>query len=542
MAELTAARNNALPYPVYGLPWVVTFALLDADGDPISPSSPDSEVSKNCDTAADCTNEAVEISGQTGVCYLILTATEMTADIVTVEVASTGAKTTILTLYPRKLAALTSGTCQGSNDTSDIQLASGDSAIDDIYNGCLCVATIDSTVECRIINDYVGSTKVAEVSPAWVTAQPDSNDTYVIYLPEGRSVDATNVVAFSGTAAATAHTAGYPVVTIKDGTGTGEINTTSGRVDADITHIATAAVSTSTAQLGVNLVQVGGSATPVTNIGVVYNTDFATNYNTTLDKWSVNVSTMEGQALSSNVGENFNTFFDNDGGASTVIIDETDVGLALESYNLHKLFASACVGADVLDNSFAAKLVSKSATADFDSFNNTTDALEALRDNMGTAQTGDAYAIVNSGTHGNAALKTLIDAVDNFVDTEIGTLSTDIAAVKSDTAAILVDTGTTLDGRIPAALVGGRMDCTIDATGMESGAVSNILTTAMTEAYSTDGSTMTLAQFAYGIWAMLAEASVSSTTVTTKKLDGSTTAMTFTINDASTPTSITRTT
>jgi hypothetical protein len=40
--------------------------------------------------------------------------------------------------------------------------------------------------------------------------------------------------------------------------------------------------------------------------------------------------------------------------------------------------------------------------------------------------------------------------------------------------AILVDTGTTLDGRIPAALVGGRMDCTIDGTGMEAGAVTAV--------------------------------------------------------------------
>src|SRR3990170_3690165 len=35
--------------------------------------------------------------------------------------------------------------------------------------------------------------------------------------------------------------------------------------------------------------------------------------------------------------------------------------------------------------------------------------------------------------------------------------------IKTDTAAILVDTGTTLDGRIPAALVGGRMDADIGA-------------------------------------------------------------------------------
>ena len=58
-----------------------------------------------------------------------------------------------------------------------------------------------------------------------------------------------------------------------------------------------------------------------------------------------------------------------------------------------------------------------------------------------TPQTGDAYAIVNSGTHGNAALKTLIDAIDNFVDTEIADLQS----------------------RLPAALVGGRMDSNVQA-------------------------------------------------------------------------------
>lgn len=69
-----------------------------------------------------------------------------------------------------------------------------------------------------------------------------------------------------------------------------------------------------------------------------------------------------------------------------------------------------------------------------------------------------------------------------------------------------------------------------------------VTTTAMTEAYSTDGGTKTVAQALYEIHAMLAEASVSGTTLTVKKVDGSTTAMTFTLNDATTPTSITRAT
>ena len=46
------------------------------------------------------------------------------------------------------------------------------------------------------------------------------------------------------------------------------------------------------------------------------------------------------------------------------------------------------------------------------------------------------------------------------------TVGVDVVAVKADTAAILVDTGTTLDGRIPAALVGGKMDSVADVTAI----------------------------------------------------------------------------
>lgn len=60
-----------------------------------------------------------------------------------------------------------------------------------------------------------------------------------------------------------------------------------------------------------------------------------------------------------------------------------------------------------------------------------------------TVQTGDSFARI--GAPAGASV------------------SADVAAVKGDTAAILVDTGTTLDGRIPAALVGGRMDSSVGA-------------------------------------------------------------------------------
>ena len=65
---------------------------------------------------------------------------------------------------------------------------------------------------------------------------------------------------------------------------------------------------------------------------------------------------------------------------------------------------------------------------------------------------------------------------------------------------------------------------------------------ALTESYAADGATATAPQILYMIWSMLAEKNISGTTLTTKKLNGSTTSMTFTLDSATAPTSVTRAT
>lgn len=67
---------------------------------------------------------------------------------------------------------------------------------------------------------------------------------------------------------------------------------------------------------------------------------------------------------------------------------QSEVEDGLRVNNLDHLMAVTVTGADVADNSALAKLVSKSATADWDTYVNTTDSLEAARDNMGTAGAG----------------------------------------------------------------------------------------------------------------------------------------------------------
>ncbi len=70
----------------------------------------------------------------------------------------------------------------------------------------------------------------------------------------------------------------------------------------------------------------------------------------------------------------------------------------------------------------------------------------------------------------------------------------------------------------------------------------SIFTTAMTESYAADGAAPTPAQLLFMLWSLLAESNVSGATLSAKKLDGSTVAMTFTLSDATNPVSITRAT
>jgi hypothetical protein len=198
MAENTAFRNNALPYPVYGVPWVVVVPILDADGDPVTgASSLDSEISLNGDTIADAGTEA-EIGG--GLYSIALTGANMTADVVSgvLKTGTAGAKTTCFTLNPRKLVSLRSGTAQGGA-AGYITLDASAGASDDRWNGCLVVATIDGNVEARIITDYTGSNQQAAVTPNW-NVTPDSDDTFVIYLPEGMQRPTANVTHVAETA------------------------------------------------------------------------------------------------------------------------------------------------------------------------------------------------------------------------------------------------------------------------------------------------------------------------------------------------------
>lgn len=79
----------------------------------------------------------------------------------------------------------------------------------------------------------------------------------------------------------------------------------------------------------------------------------------------------------------------------------------------------------------------------------------------------------------------------------------------------------------------------VDSMGTQ--AITDLLTTVMTESYATDGATASVAQLLYMMYSRIANASRSGTTLTAKQLNGLTSWGTFTLDSATAPASIERT-
>lgn len=105
-----------------------------------------------------------------------------------------------------------------------------------------------------------------------------------------------------------------------------------------------------------------------------------------------------------------------------------------------------------------------------------------------------------------------------------------------------IDTGLSAAATIDANIVSAAAN-SIDGAALDADVVAKLFSgAALTESYAADGDAATPAQILYLILQRLMEAVVSGTTMTIKKVDGTTTAATATLNSATAPTSITRAT
>lgn len=136
---------------------------------------------------------------------------------------------------------------------------------------------------------------------------------------------------------------------------------------------------------------------------------------------------------------------------------------------------------------------------------------------------------------------TALGAINAEADTAISDASlataTNLATVDNVVDAILVDTA--VIGAAGAGLTDlGGMSTAMKAEVLVE--VLKVLVTQMSESYASDGSDPTLTQALMLIQQALTEFTISGTTTTIKKVDGSATAATLTLNDGTTPTGVTR--
>jgi len=403
----------------------------------------------------------------------------------------------------------------------------------------------------------------------------------------------------------------------------------------------------------------GGSTTPVTNLSTVFNTDFATNYNTTLDKWNVNIAQVGGNDVVVGVGTvafpaEIASRTNITGGTITTVTNLTNLpsipndwitaaGIAADaftaakfpdatwqelielffSYNATGTYSGAAAGSlvkEIADNAGGAGLTLADiadAVWDEDLTGHTTaDTAGQILGDVATGTPPTAAAIadavwdeataghVTTGTFGKAAADILEDTATTIPGT-ISTLQTSVndvptnaefeartlvaadyfvvsdytapldaagvrtavglASANLDTQLADIPTVSEFNARTLLAaayataanqttIIGYVDDIGVAGAGLTAipwnaswdaevqSEVTDALTTALTEAYRTAGSTGSVAQLLYEISAHLGRAAIASTTKTLKRVDGTTTAKTFTLDSATTPTSITEAT
>lgn len=139
-----------------------------------------------------------------------------------------------------------------------------------------------------------------------------------------------------------------------------------------------------------------------------------------------------------------------------------------------------------------------------------------------------------------AGVRAAVGLASANLDTQLGTLAT-----ASALSALVTTVGVAGAGLTEAGGTGDQLTAVPWNADWDSEVQSEVvdaLNQALTESYAAAGSTASVAQMLYMIQQHLGNAAISSTTKTVKKLDGSTTAGTFTLDSATDPTTIARAT
>ena len=401
---MTFAAGDAHLWPIYNARYRVMFPILDADGDLVTgATAPDSELSQDQGTFADATNEITEIATSSGMYYLDLIATEMDTQstVIIVKTTTVGAKTTPIVLYPRRLPVIRTGTAQAGAATT-ITLDSGASAVDDFYIGCYVNITNNSPA------NVLGQCRtiidyVGSTKVATIDSAWGTNPS-VLSTFEILADKPGGVVAWAGTAVDDPATVGVPDVSVRD-------------IQANaITAASINAAAITAAKFGASAIDAAAlAADAVTEIANgVWDKDATGNQ----------IQGSFGQAIGDPAADT-NTIY------KGVVTDA----------------AGATIGADIVEIEGQTDDIGVAGAG------LTAVPWNAAWDAEVQSEVADALDVAIPGVPVADSINQRIRSMDLLTE----------AAGAGDLAAILTDTGTTLDGKLPAALVVGRMDSDVGA-------------------------------------------------------------------------------
>jgi hypothetical protein len=456
------------------------------------------------------------------------------------------------------------GTAQSATANS-ITLAATASSTDGQYDpGTVVIIAGTGEGQSRDIIDYDGTTKVATVSKDWRT-NPDSTSSYVVITTSGQ-LHVNEGMAQGG---------GASTITLN-----------------------TAASSTDDIYIGQTVFLVGGTGQDQSRIVTDY--DGTSKVATVHKAWNTQPTSSTSYVMLPlpaigdsivNIETDTNELQTNQGNwltATGFAVAGDQMTLENDAITAAKIAADA-IGASELAADAVTEIQSGLSTYDGSDTSGTTTLLSRLTatragylDNLSEGAVATASKLLKyvqllfrkdaAIATDNATELTAINAdggsgagsVDNTTDsqqgiadasgstpptveqirTEMDDNSTKLAAIVADTNELQTNQGQwlTATGFSTLDAAGVRTAIGLAAANLDTQLGKADLTAALTEAYRSTGATGSAAQLLYEILAHLGEFAITSTTKTTKKLDGSTTAKTYTLDSDTNPTSITEST
>ena len=400
-----------LPYPIQNARYSFLVPFLDAEGDPTDPTTPDTEVSQDNGAFADAAEEISTASGSNGMGLITLTGAETNNSTVGVAVkVASGPKATLMTLYPRNLAIVGSGTLSagsaGGGTLGTVLAYDVTGCFIRTTGGTGGGGTGGANNQARRMITYTPSTGAFTVSPNWETTV-STDTTYDVLLPEGVTLGMLKAlnpttggrtldVSAGGEAGLDWANVGSPTTALNlSGTSTKALEPTTAGRTLDVS---------AGGEAGVDWANVGSPTTTLNLSG------------TTISAVSGAVGSVTGAvgSVTGNVGGNVAGSVGSVTARVTANVDQLGGG----AQSLTDLKDFADTGYDPATHKVAGVVL--------------TDTVTTYTGN--TPQTGDSYALANG--------------VNGFV------------AIKTDTAAILDDTGTSGVVVAAASKTGYRLSAT----------------------------------------------------------------------------------